>query len=99
MSEDATKFLQFLGFVFLGICIGWYCRLLDGNRYLNVASAWFTLTVTHRREVYSLRSLASMLGYPIEIVPDGDMLLIGAGVTSIAGWYARNRTRERAITM
>ena len=67
---------------------------------MNVMSAWFTLSITHRREVLSLRALANMLGYPIEIIHDGDLMLLGAGITSIAGgWYARNRTKERAITM
>ena len=63
---------------------------------MDVLSAWFTLTFTHRYEVMSIRAITSALGLPLQLVADTDTLLLGAAVSAAAASVSKLAFKNRS---
>ena len=82
----------------LGLVVAWILMRQVRSRWLDVASAWWTLSFTHRGEVLSIRTLSQILVFSLEIIPENDAVIVGAGLASLSGLVIANRSRLPAIT-
>ena len=71
--------------------IGHCGYLHNKSRYFDVASAWFQLTFTHRREVLVLRDFARLMGMDFQFVADADMVMVSSGLAAVASALCMGR--------
>ena len=78
----------------LGFMMGTYMgRLLPSSRYFDVLSSWWTLNVSHRGEVFSIRVVAQYFGMPMQIIHDPEVSVVVTSLAALASTMVVNRSR------
>ena len=95
-KSDTRALLFIFGVLCVGILLGHFGLLMGKSTYLDLANAWWKINVTHRYDMLVLREYFTLLGVPLQLVADHDVLVISSCVASFASYAGvRHRNQSR----
>ena len=68
------------------------------NGFVDVFASWWTLNISRRNEVHTIRGWSELLGFPLEIISSTDStFLVGSTVAAVSSLLMRNRTTRALL--
>ena len=100
LMADTSALLFVFGVLCIGILLGHFGLLKGKSTYLDLVNAWWKLNVTHRYDMLVLREYFNILGVPLQLVADHDVLVLGSCVASLASYAGvRHRGSSRIAAL